>query len=56
MFSPDEFLDDDGTGIDDDFPMMPPPGPLSAVGDQAMGSEIPLANPRYPPALNSSPL
>jgi hypothetical protein len=40
-FSPDEFLDDDG--IDDDFPMMPPPS--SAVGDQ---SDTPLANPPVP--------
>ena len=38
--SPDEFLDDDG--IEDDFPTMFPL--LSAVGDQAMGSETPLAN------------
>ena len=44
--SPDEFLDDDG--IDDDFPMMPPPS--SAVEDQAMGPDTPLAN---PPVLNS---
>ena len=45
--SVDEFLDDDD-GIDDDFPMMPPPGPSSVVGDQAMGSETPLANPPVP--------
>ena len=52
-FSPDEFLDDDG--IDDDFPMMPPPGPLSLVGDQAMGSETPLANPPVPASAQPLP-
>jgi hypothetical protein len=46
--SPDEFLDDDGID-DDDFPMMPPPS--SAVGDQTMSSDTPVANsPVHPSA------
>lgn len=49
--SPDEFLDDDG--IDNDFPMMPPPS--SAVGDQAMGSDTPLANLPVPASVQSPP-
>jgi hypothetical protein len=51
--SPDEFLDDDD--IDDDFLMMPPPGPSSAVGDQAMGSETPLASPPVPASAQPPP-
>ena len=53
VFSPDEFLDDDG--IDDDIPIMPPPS--SAVGDQpeAMGSDTPLANPPVVPASAQLP-
>ena len=43
-FCPDEFPDDDG--IDDDFPMMPPPS--SAVQDQAIGFNTPLTNPPVP--------
>jgi hypothetical protein len=50
-FSPDEFPDDDG--IDDDFPVMPPPS--SAVEDQAMGSDTPFANPRVPASAQPPP-
>jgi len=49
--SPDEFLDDDG--IDDDFPMMPPPS--SAVGDQAMGSDTLLAIAPVPASVQPPP-
>ena len=49
--SPDEFLDDDG--IDDDFPMMPPPS--AAVEDQAMGPDAPLADPLAPASAQPAP-
>jgi hypothetical protein len=54
--SPDEFLDEDLDGIDDEFPMMPPPGPSSAVADQAMGSETPLATPPVPASAQPPPV
>lgn len=50
-FSPNECLDDDD--IDDDIPMMPPPS--SAVEDQAMGSDTPLANPPVPASAQPPP-
>jgi hypothetical protein len=49
--SPDEVPDDDG--IDNDFPMMPPPS--SAVGDQPMGSDTPLADPPVPASVQLPP-
>ena len=50
--SPDEFLDDDG--IDNDFPMMPPPS--TAVGDlQATDSDTPLADPPVPATGSAQP-
>jgi hypothetical protein len=51
VLSPDEFLDDDG--IDDEFSMMPPPS--SVVGDQAMGSDTPFADPLVPASAQPPP-
>ena len=34
---------------------LPPPSPSSAVGDQAMGSELPLANPQVPASAQLLP-
>ena len=49
--SQDECLDDDG--IDDDFPMMPPPS--AVVENQALGPDIPLAEPLVAASAKPAP-